>query len=230
MRSRASFDVLQVPTDPLKPDDCQDAAEIDMANGIAIVADGASLSFDARRWARTLSAVAVDIADSDPKDIVTTWSTAMRDWTLHRDQPVFPPGIDVKTSASTLAVLTVRPPRWQFVAVGDVNLVLRRSDGTVLIRPSLSDGSKYGTTPSVLHDSPFPAVANYTDGFCGAGDLFLCFTDGIGQWLVDHLDHATLRAVASMGQSEFAEFVDRCRAEGGLISDDATLVRCSVQR
>ncbi|WP_426571358.1 protein phosphatase 2C domain-containing protein [Aquihabitans sp. McL0605] len=223
------MEALTLARDPDEPDANQDSAACDADRGVAVIADGVGGSLAPRDWAAELTGATLEAVVTSLEDaLADAWVRSVSEWTRHRPPPKVPLGVDLKASASTLGIFATDAHHWWFAAVGDVNLMHLRSDGSVAMRSSLQSRGQYDSVPGAFTDRSTSAEVRTSQGVCGSGDSFFLFTDGLGQWLVEHTDEATLDRFCRMDEAAYRAFVDSCRADHGLMSDDATLVRIQV--
>ncbi len=224
-----SIDCLSCPADPAHPESCEDTYVINEARGIAILADGAGTTFDPRGWASLLTRVgAAMVRRATADELLSALQLALHEWLSHGPQLVPEDGLDPKPSGATLGLLVVEPPNWSFAAVGDLNLMLCSPSGAALSLANLRSSDDYGYHPELLVDGSLEARAYEASGTCRPGDVLFCFSDGIGQWLVDHAEPGIVLDLCSADTAAFVAFVENLRASLDLVRDDATLIRVFV--
>ena len=70
-------------------------------------------------------------------------------------------------------------------------------------------------------------MAQWAEGDCAPGDLFLLMTDALAQWFLASWEHGAIpwaELVKLEGEDAFGKFVLPLRQEGRLRNDDTTLV------
>jgi hypothetical protein len=206
------------------------------------LSDGASESYDSKRWARLL----VQKYAADPHFLPAWVDAAVSDYNGSVDfdalswsqQAAFERG-----SFATLLGLQLAENRREIevLAVGD-SLACHIRNGVLLAsypyttpeefdaRPALL--STIGSGNTFLRDPEFFARNTSKTWVVEAGDVVLLVTDAMGQWLlremsVDAGSLVTLAAVTS--ESELGELTARLRAEHRMRVDDTTLLRLVVE-
>lgn len=205
-----------------------------------VVADGASESLLAGRWARTLTdvfaaapeaaygeaagfaAVAAEAADAWP-DVVAAYVAEREE----RGSPLRwyeRPGLARGAFATVLAV-AVGATGWRAAAMGDTCLFHVR-DGVLLAAFPLDDPEAFGTAPPLLGSRELDTAlvaerVRLASGELGPADVLYACTDALAAWILacdappwDTLDRA-----------EFAAWLDAERTAGRMANDDVTLVR-----
>ena len=223
-----------------------------------VVADGASESMLAGRWARRLVdgfATTRSAWSAAPGFVATYaaaadgWDEAMAAYVDEREARGAPiawyeePGL-AKGAHATLLVFELRDAgrtgvrSWRAAAVGDSCVVQVRS-GEVLDAFPLGASADFTSQPPLLATQR-PAdeltarhVATRT-GEWARGDAFFVATDALSQYLLASAEQhdgeafAELSGLRSDGAAEFDEWVAAGRSKG-LRNDDTTLVRIDVR-
>ncbi|HMA32974.1 MAG TPA: hypothetical protein VKY74_00730 [Chloroflexia bacterium] len=190
----------------------EDAAVVDDATGIYVVADGASDSVFAGLWAQL---VAQRFADGLP---AASDAQSWRDWlqpaqtawqtTVHADPLPWYVEPKIRQGAfATCVALILRPAatpgglgHWGVVAVGDSCLfqISGAHNGTPASRSPAAGGfpisnpAEFGTNPLALCSNPeynevvWPHLA-HTSGTWQPGDLFILASDAMAHWIMQEL-------------------------------------------
>lgn len=247
MAERAEIVVRQAAKERHDLSECEDAAAIggvEAADGavevlraprIALV-DGASASYDARRWARFLAA-AVSSGDGSLADGI---DAAQRAWA---EAPA-PGGGDpswleeaarARGNWATCLVIDLGPGAVHAQAVGDTCLVHVRGDRLVSCFP-VTAAAGFGSTPDLVCDDPAlpatgPVVHQYHAPLV-AGDRLLALTDAIAEWFLSQHEGgcAPSELVREIDRAApaFGSFTAQEREAGRLRDDDVTLVSVGV--
>lgn len=194
------------------------------------VADGATETLFARRWARLLTGAFIEhgaaaLTDQLPA-LQEQWAAA-----IDAQADALPWYATEKAAAGAFAAvlgLTLRPPaagregRWQAVSVGDGNLFHLHGGQLVRAWPQ-GQPDDFGNRPALVPSRPdreAPA-ARRAEGSFRHSDTFLLATDAAAAWLL-RTDPA--EALHWEGQDAFAEAAADARREGTLHNDDVTVL------
>lgn len=198
----------------------------------AAVADGATESAFARRWARILADGWVAQALQDSAGLVQAvpgWQQQwQRDVSEHAgEQPWYAAAKVEQGAFAALLGLAFQPSgAWHALGLGDCNLFHLRDDAVCDAWP-LRDPDAFSHRPALLSSrsgasEPVPAT---TQGTWTAGDTFLLASDAIAAWL--------LRVGPSAGRAldaaSFAPRMRQARDDVTLRNDDVTLVRITLR-
>ncbi|MFI9462629.1 hypothetical protein [Streptomyces xiamenensis] len=202
--------------------ECEDALHIRPESGpdepvthalCAAVADGASESLLAGRWARVLVEHTAEIGALHPETFrdpgsfagelvhraVTPWADLITQYTEQRTAQGRPvqwyeqPGLD-KGAFATLAAVRLTPSpdafawHWRAVALGDSCLFHLDNDGVRSSFP-LTDSSGFGLTPQLLgsRNNDVALIADrlqYAEGQLYSGQRLLLATDALAAWVM----------------------------------------------
>jgi hypothetical protein len=200
---------------------------------ILALSDGATISFDAERWAQTL----VEAFVADPV-LTADWISAAREsFAAAYDREELPWNMQAaldRGSSATLLGLTFSPDgcRAELTAIGDSVAVVVH-DGDWLTSFPYEKSEQFESTPVLLSSNPAEGLNVATDPPSPQpiylaehpGKLhFLLMTDALGAWCLSNREENVLRLLAFKKPSDFEEFVTAERANGSLKRDDTTLI------
>ncbi len=197
----------------------------------AAVADGATESAFAARWATVLVRGMVDQAVT-PEALAAAlpdWQAQWRDAVAARAQDA-PWYVQAKAAdgafATLLALELSREGRWRAVTVGDGGLFQLRDDRVRVAWPT-ADPEAFTNRPALLPSRPSRPVSEPepTTGAWRPHDVFLLATDAVAAWL---LRTDPLRA-RDWTADTFRTAVQAARAEGTLRADDATVLILEIE-
>lgn len=223
------------------------------------VADGASESMLAGRWAANLTRAygKARSAWSRPTGFVATYAAAADSWagTLaqyvaereRRGAPITwyeEPGF-AKGAHSTILVFEIRDPggqrlpSWRAAAIGDSCVMQVRDDKLHLAFP-LESADAFSSQPPLLatRRPDNDVLARHFEGCTGEwerGDSFYLATDALACWFLREVadGRAPWAALGDLDQDsggvEFVEWVERRRDDGDLANDDTTLIRLDMR-
>ncbi|MCC5952328.1 MAG: protein phosphatase 2C domain-containing protein [Acidimicrobiia bacterium] len=225
----------------------EDACGFDLAAGRAAVADGASSSFAAQRWARALVEAFLDEPPRtlDPEAfaewvgaVAETWSGTFDAEAIDGDEWYVGEAAARGSFATFCGVqwndLGDGEVRWRCFAVGDACLFHVRR-GRLLVsfphshpdsfddEPDLLSTNRYGTERGARH-------LRVVTGTARVGDQLLLASDALAAWV---LRRAALvgdgwEVLGALDHQGFRWLVDTERARGAMADDDTTLVRWVV--
>jgi hypothetical protein len=261
----AYVSVFSAPKRGSEPDECEDSAWVgpdgDGSGDVTtpslriVVADGASESLLAGRWARHLTS-AFGMASRSPvaskrnfyavyRATADSWFADLERYTDEREQRGAPiqwyeePGL-ARGAFSTLIALQVSQEtsngrRWRAAAVGDSCLFLVRDEAPVRCFP-ISDPAAFSNSPALLPSRPAgeDVVSRNLKGCKGEwmpGDALYVATDALAAWFLHNTNTGgrpweTLRDLETDDFGPaFQDWVDDQRQQGALRDDDTTLVR-----
>jgi hypothetical protein len=217
-----------------------------------VVADGASESMLASRWARCLVAMfgeaPEDLGTADGfvgayQRAVASWDAEVARYIRERTERNFPiqwyeePGL-AKGAHSTLLAVEFTDACWTAVALGDSCLFqvragelrsafpMEKSDGFSYQPPLLSSR---GTDAEVLS-----RYLCFASGDLVPGDTCYLATDALSAWFLKAVEEGKqpwrmLDVLDESAPGEFAELVDKLRDNRTIKDDDTTLVRVDVE-
>lgn len=228
--------------------------EVDSPEVRIAVADGASESLLAGRWANELVRRFAGIA---PAAFADTLDSAIRDWERlvadyvtdrsARGVPVRwyeEPGLEQGAFATLLVLrlrdLDVDPGRgfWSAFALGDTCLFQVRGEKLVSAFP-VTSSSEFGSAPALVPSRPkdIGRVAGQLRACHGewrAEDAFYVATDALSAWFLAGIEAGrrpweTLRDLGTADAPlSFADWVRTLRTAGVMRNDDVTLVRVTI--
>ncbi len=188
----------------------------------AAVADGATESAFARRWAEQL---ARGYMASGGWTALPAWQEAWRQAVAARAEAL-PWYAEAKAAegafAAALGLTLEDGGTWRATAVGDCCLFHLRDGGEERLRWPLAAPDAFGSRPALLPSRPeraMPALRTCA-GTYGPGDAFLLATDAVAAWL---MRTGPARALG-FDEAVFRVEVEEARASGALRNDDATLL------
>jgi hypothetical protein len=125
-------------------------------------------------------------------------------------------------------------PRWRAFAVGDSCIFQVRRDQLIRSFP-ISRSDDFTNTPwflaSTSEKNLQTAMAQWAEGDCAPGDLFLLMTDALAQWFLASWEHGArpwAELVNLESEDAFGKFVLSLRRDGRLRNDDTTLLVVSL--
>ena len=219
-----------VPRADSAPDASEDAAAVraEATPVRAAVADGATESVYAGRWARLLVEHLVAAGPEGPRAALSTaLDRARADWQAAvgeaaAEQPWYVQSKVAEGAFATLLGLWVGGDgTWRAASVGDCGLFHLRGGSVQRAWPE-ADPDAFGHRPALLSsrpDAPAPAP-DVATGTWTPGDAFLLATDAAAAWVLRAGPSAVLD-----GDGSFAEAVKAARADGTLRNDDTTVLR-----
>lgn len=230
------------------------AGEIEAASLLAAVADGASESLLAGRWARRLAATfgGAPRATRTRSGFVAAYAVAAAafehevagyaDERAARGVPVQwyeEPGLAKGAYATVLAVELLEPPRaqrerWRAVAIGDSCLFQVRDEELRASFP-MRDAAAFSNQPPLLgsRGAPDDTVARNVrlrSGDWQKGDAFYLATDALAAWFLAAAQAGgrPWEVLAGLDGAAYGPWVEGLRDRGELHDDDTTLVRIEV--
>ena len=222
-------------------DEYEDAAAVaaDAWPVRAAVADGATESAFARRWAEQVAHGAVADAIATPEALhkaLPAWRAA---WQAEVDAradalPWYAAAKAADGAFATLLTCTLHADgTWHALSIGDCGLFQVRSGEAVIAWP-LAEADAFHNRPDLLSSRPTSDTSGAPDtppvqtppvqtqtGTWTPGDAFVLATDAVAAWLLRTGPDAAL----TLTPDAFADAVASARASGTLRNDDATLVR-----
>jgi hypothetical protein len=232
------WQVLCLPKHGHGEDEYEDAWAADPVRGRFAVADGASESSFAGRWAQLLTEAF--LTASRPADLGDWLAGPRRRWSaevmglelpwyaeMKREQGAFATllGVGVRRPAAG------KPGKWRAAAVGD-SCVMQVREGRLLDAFPMRRSSDFGNQPSLIGSPGGPASTPLgCRGALKSGDRLLLMTDALAQWFLrDHeggrrpWDALTPLLSAARPDDAFAEWVEEMRRREGMRNDDVTLM------
>lgn len=218
---------------------------IDEPTARVAIADGATESAFAGRWARQLTR-AWGEGDLHPDDLTGSLAGEQAAWQAAVDAQPLPWYAEEKARSGAFAALlgvTIdmrggQQAGWAALAVGDCVLFHVRGDRLVRSFPA-EDADFFASRPLLISSRPernLAIAANlyHTAGNLKAGDCLYLATDALGQWLMRAVESGdqpwyALDGMIMRGRPRFAAWVDELRARGALRNDDVTVLRIEWQ-
>ena len=205
----------------------EDACAYSNVNGVFAVSDGASESFDSRRWARILVRRYVRRPRVDEawlKRAIAEYDTAFDRASLSWSAQA---ALD-RGSFATLSGLIFTPTGVSLLGIGDSLTVL--DDGTEICSTfPYVEPDEFRANPLLLSTIFDRNVAVLGGDFgvnwrVDSGHTVFCMTDAIGAWLLSDRSErmGLLRNLRS--RAEFVALVESARADGIMRRDDTTLL------
>lgn len=207
----------------------EDAAFVLIRKGIYALSDGASESYDSRRWARTLVARYArlpKITDAWLKDTIADYNEGFERETLSwSKQAAYDRG-----SFATLLSAWIKDDGIQLLAIGDSLAVIEKDGNAVLTHPYTTP-KEFAARPLLL-STIFSLNQNIDPNRLSRfwpchqwhGVRIYLMTDAIGAWLLEARDLrlSVLRGISN--ESDFVDMVESARADGSMRRDDTTLI------
>ena len=197
--------VLCAPKRGNSEDEYEDAWAVDPARGRFAVADGASESSFAGRWAQLLTEAFL----SAPRlqDLPAWLVEPRRRWSAEVMGLELPWYAEMKREQGAFATLlglgvrrptADRPGKWRAVAVGDSCLIRVRPDGAIRSFP-IRKSADFGNQPRLIGSRSGPAPKpDHASGPLRSGDRLFLLTDALAQWFL-HGPRAGRPAVGGRG-------------------------------
>lgn len=200
------------------------------------IADGASTSFLARRWAELVADAAVagpiDELGDRLETMRPTWAQVLADFRQQRqaaEQPLawFEEAKLGEGAAATLVVVEVDPAGTtaQVGCIGDATALLVR-DGKLVHALPTADPSAFGNHPTLIRTvQPAPSPIAATWGLT-RGDCVVMASDGLAAWLLARAAEGPLDPWLEELHDErgFAALADRERRSQRMVDDDVTCI------
>lgn len=230
--------------------ECEDSVGVLATKGRFAVADGATESFDSRRWARALTKLWVQARSIrfDPIEMLLTvhelgewlarkWSTRAMPWYVaeRATEPAFAAflGLQLVPDAEN------RGYRWRAVALGDCCLVVVRRGHPFESFP-LSTPEDFTIRPVLVSSKPsadpgpmLKAVV-VREGCVEPGDTIWLLSDAVAKWMLEYgLRERPVLAVleaacAQASDDALGQLVESERSAHRLRNDDVAIVRIEI--
>jgi hypothetical protein len=213
------------------------------------VADGATESLFARRWAKLLvEAVASGrVSVVDFSSDIASLRAESEEWVKGLDLPWYAEEKARQGAYAALIALELTAGEdesspngcWRAVALGDSCLFHMRGD-EILVRFPLDSSTAFDCRPFLLGsiDGGTELLAEKTlrmEGCWIAGDTFYLMTDALACWFLREIEAGNkpidaLRQYADASEpARFSTWIESLRDEGGIRNDDSTLMRVAVR-
>jgi Protein phosphatase 2C len=232
---------LRMPKAGLNDSQCEDASKVD--GDLAVVADGASTTFESRKWARLLvDAFAADPLFNCQQDEILSWiDVVAADWVRSIGTHSLDYFQEEKSRLGSAATLLgvrfdIANSEWQLIAIGDC-CMFRVSGGELVSSVPISRSVDFNIHPALFSTRREINERNLKQklviqrvGSLAAGDEFYLLTDALASWFLRHYENGGLpwEALAKItDRSTLEAFVGRLRSAGQIRDDDVTLVRVS---
>jgi serine/threonine protein phosphatase PrpC len=231
------WSVLHLPKHGNADAEYEDAWAVDAAAGRFAVADGASETSFAARWAQLLTEGF--IAAPRPAALSDWLADQRRLWLDEVNALELPWYAEIKREQGAFATflgLGVRAPTakrrggWRAAAVGDSCLMQVR-DGRCIHTFPVQKSAEFGNQPRLIGSRGADAKPDLGRGTLEAGDRLLLMTDALAQWYLqtheaggDPWEAVALVLADEKPQSAFADWIAWLRDRDDLRNDDVTLL------
>lgn len=210
----------------------EDASVISRRLRRLALADGASISYDSRLWARCLARSFVRTGTLTPDSI--TPALALYAAAHGRDEQPWhvAAAIEAGSFATILGFEWLGARRFLLSAVGDTNAFLLRSTHLRIAWPFTSPDD-FDRSPALVssrrdHNAALFAAGGVrtTEWSLDRGDTFILATDAVAQWLLADANRRAggLVRAARAGSMPFKAFVADQRRAGNMKRDDSTVI------
>ena len=220
----------------------EDAFECSIPDSRFAVADGATDSAFAGRWAQGLVKEFVASPPSSPCDLQKWLEPLQNAWRESIDWERLPWHGEEKAKVGAFSSLLglafiegesshAQTLHWSALAVGDSCLFQVRDDALQVAFP-LESAKQFGNRPLLLSSQPtrnqrvWEAICFHEDD-CQPDDQFFLMTDALAHWFLAHHEARANPWAALCGlktQEEFSSFVAALRQAGLIRNDDTTLL------
>lgn len=229
------------------PNQNEDSCGAKVESGLFVVCDGASSSYDSKRWAEHLCSRYLALAPTLDDISLRQWAvTAVEEFQKPESgekgtSQWWGAAVDNRPSHATFTALRLTPSAsgvaWSAAAVGDSCLVHLRPDGQTFRLVDafpIERSGGFGGDPWLLasnvqrtHDLP---PIRFTGGTAVVGDTFLLMTDEMSRWTLSL--HESAQAIWPLlltpDQEPLLDLISRHRADGTMINDDMTFVGVTI--
>lgn len=224
--------------DPDRPDEYEDAADIqaDVWPVRAAVADGATESMYAKRWADTVARGLVTHEAGTRDKLQTVASTIQQAFhDRFKEAPEAKPWyVSAKATegayAATLGLVIEGGGTWRAVSIGDCCLFHVRENHVQTVWP-IASVEAFDHRPELFASRPTVEMPHpdATRGEWKAGDSFLLATDAVAEWLLHDVEQGNVWSdVLDREEEGIENAFSAARRKGVLRSDDATLLIIDV--
>ncbi|MCS6859072.1 MAG: protein phosphatase 2C domain-containing protein [Abditibacteriales bacterium] len=205
------------------------------------VADGATESSFAQRWARLLvEGFVEDPLRANSYQAIRDWLSPLQDrWyrSIQWEDLSWYAEMKARLGAfSSLVGLEVKyGGQWYAIAVGDSCLFHIRGDKCIRAFP-LKQSGQFNSSPVLLssnqsNNANIVAHVQQVHGDCSEGDYFLLMTDALAQWFLKELEVKRKPwddLCACDTDAKFHAFVEHLRDTKQIRNDDTTLLRVDI--
>jgi hypothetical protein len=239
---------LILPKAGLDRSECEDSIGARSSAQRFCIADGATESFDPRRWARLLTKHWVHSTRSLlTREELKPWLGALGErFQVHWTKRTLPWYAAEKARAGAFAAFlglsffgSGDSISWQAIAIGDSCLIHTRGERMQFCFP-ISDLSQFGCHPILApsNQARLDAAMDQVvikDGRARVGDVFLLLTDAIAAWYLQALNTSSHLAqefdacLAATNDHGLETLISRCREGGSLRNDDVAAIRIAVR-
>lgn len=231
------WSVLRLPKQGNANDEYEDAWAADAATGRFTIADGASETSFAARWAQLLTE---SFIAAERPAVLASWLAAPRRlWLDEVNLLELPWFAEIKREQGAFATflgLGVRAPTpkkkggWRAVAVGDSCLIHIR-DGRCIRSFPMQKAADFSNQPRLIGSRAEDLSPDLGHGTFEAGDRLLLMTDALAHWFLqthesrgDPWEPVALVLAAEDPEAEFATWIAELRDRAELRNDDVTLL------
>lgn len=234
------YRLIQMARDPERPTEYEDAADVrtDDWPVSAAVADGATESMYAKRWAQSVAKGLVDRKPTTDGAFRTAVSEVRRSFqpggsNARGDSPWYVSSKAREGAHATALVLTLTAGgQWTALAVGDCCLFHVRGRRLHLAWP-IDSPEAFGQRPSLLSSgsSSERRLPNMTSGHWATTDRFLLATDAVAQWLLRRIgDGQDWIQLLRLDDEAIKLELEAARDAKTLRTDDVTLLLLDMDR
>ncbi|MCY4560259.1 MAG: hypothetical protein OXF79_28660 [Chloroflexi bacterium] len=208
---------------------------------IAAIADGATDSAFAARWAQELTQLFVECPPANEEGLLSyicEWLKPAQDaW--HESVPwdrVPWHGIDKarRGAVATFLGITIESAddgqlKLQSIAVGDCELIIIDSENQVTMKFPVAEASEFNNRPDLICSNPngnqgIDGQVKRATASIGVNDQVILTTDAMAEWLLrEELSPAMYRQIAQMDDAAFAAWLQSERDNGRIKNDDTTI-------
>ena len=234
------------------PEEYEDAArpfercEYEEMDVRVAVADGATESVFAKRWAEQLVCAVCD-SDQSPSTLSAAVSRLRDNWREWIAGKTLPWYAEEKARQGAFAAIialelssdntsATQQGNWQAVAVGDSCLFHVRGE-EVIVRFPIVNVESFNNRPLLLGSlGAKEEILNekYACGTWISGDLLYLITHALACWFLNHIDEGGRPSdiqghISSSEVEPFRAWIESLRDQGLLRNDDCTMIRVSIQ-
>jgi hypothetical protein len=229
--------VLRLPKHGNTDAEYEDAWAVDAVTGRFAVADGASETSFAARWAQLLTEGF--IAAARPAALPEWLASQRRLWLEEVNSLELPWYAEIKREQGAFATFlglglraptAKRPGGWRAVAVGDTCLMQIR-DGRCVHSFPVQKSSEFGNQPRLIGSRGVDSRPDLGRGTLEAGDRLVMMTDALAQWFLqtheggaDPWEAVAPVLSAAEPEAAFADWIAELRGRDDLRNDDVTLL------
>ena len=223
----------------------QERSEYEQNDVRLAVADGATESVFARRWAEQL-VLAVWHGDLSPRGLsggISHLRANWREWLAGRTLPWYAEEKARQGAFAALLALELTGAdagatqgNWHATAVGDSCLFHVRGE-EVLVRFPIASPDAFDNRPFLLGSlgaNEESLNEEYTSGTWNTGDFFYLMTDALACWFLKHIDAggrpSDIQSYISTNElGSFIAWIESLRNQELIRNDDCTMMRISIR-